>query len=125
MRAETDPQAAEELRLRREKQAEKNRLNKKRREERMAQDPEYAEEIHRKNIERNKARTARRKAEREALIERAKTDPEASAELETIRAKQRVAAERSRQKKLAQMGADSKYPTAEKEKEKEKAKRTP
>ena len=41
-RAKTDPAAAEELRIRREQQAEKNRLNKQRREERMARDPEYA-----------------------------------------------------------------------------------
>ena len=107
MRAETDSQAAEELRLRREKQAEKNRLNKERREERMAQDPEYAEEVRRKNDERNKARTARRKAEREALIERARTDPEAAAELESIRAKQRAAAKQSRKKKLARIKADA------------------
>ena len=121
--AETDPQAAEELRLRREKEAEKNRQNKQRREEKMAQDPAYAEEIRRKNDERNKARTAQRKAEREALIERAKTDPVAAAELEAIRAKQREAAERSRQKKLARMEADPEYAAAERAKNNEKAKR--
>lgn len=126
MRAESDPQADEELRLRREKQAEKNRKNKQRREERMVEDPEYAEEIRRKNEERNKARTARRKAEREALIERARTDPEAAAELKAIRAKACEASKRSRQKKLAQTGASSEYSTAEKGKEKkEKARRTP
>ena len=107
VRAETDPQVAEELRLRREKQAEKNRKNKQRREERMVQDPEYAEEIRRKKDEQNKARSARRKAEREALIERARTDPEAATVLEAIRAKQRAASERSRQKKLACTKADS------------------
>ena len=117
--AETDPQAAEELKMRREKQAQKNRQNKQRREERMAQDPEYAEEIRRKNDERNKARTARRKVEREALIERARTDPEAAAELEAIRAKQRAAAKRSRQKKLAQMEADSEYAVTERDKDTE------
>ena len=96
--AETDPQAAEELRLRREKEAEKNRQNKQRREEKMAQDPAYAEEIRRKNDERNKARTAQRKAEREALIERAKTDPEAAAKLADIKARQTQATLRSKAK---------------------------
>lgn len=82
----------------------------------MAHDAEYAEEIRRKNDERNKARIAQRKEERAALIERAKTDPEAAAELEAIRAKQREAAERSRQKKLARMEADPEYAAAEREK---------
>lgn len=77
----------------------------------MARDPEYAEKIHRKKDEQNKARSARRKAEREALLERARTDPEAVAELEAIRAKQRAASERSRQKKLARMKADPELAT--------------
>ena len=122
-RAETDPQAAEELRIRRETEAEHNRRNKARREERMAQDPAYGEEIRRKNDERNKARTAQRSADRKALIERAKADPEAAAELEALRAKGREAAERSRQKKLARMEADPEYAAAEKAKRNEKAKR--
>ena len=46
----------------------------------MAQDSEYAEKIHRKKDEQNKDRTTWRKAEREALIERARTDPEAAAD---------------------------------------------
>ena len=122
-RAETDPQAAEELRTRRETEAEHNRKNKERRETRMAQDPVYAEEIRRKADERNKVRTAQRSADRKALIERAKTDPEAAAELEAIRAKGREAAERSRQKKLARMEADPEYAAAERAKRNEKAKR--
>lgn len=122
-RAETDPQAAEELRIRRETQAEKNRKYKARREERMAQDPAYAEEIRRKKDERNKAKTAQRMSDRQALIERAKTDPEAAAELEALRAKGREAAERSRQKKLARMEADPEYAAAERAKKNEKAKR--
>lgn len=121
--AETDPQAAEELKKRRETQAEKNRQNKAKRKERMAQNPEYAEEIRRKTDERNKAKTAKRKAEREALIERAKTDPEAAAELEAIRAKGREAAERSRQRKLARMESDPEYAAAERARINEKAKR--
>lgn len=46
----------------------------------MAQDSEYAEKIHRKKDEQNKDWTTWRKAEREALIERARTDPEAAAD---------------------------------------------
>ena len=83
----------------------------------MAQDPVYVEEIRRKKDERNKAKTAQRKSDRQALIERAKTDPEAAAELEALRAKGREAAERSRQKKLARMEADPEYAAAEKRRE--------
>ena len=64
MQVETNPQAAEELKIRREKRAQKNRQDKQRREERMAQDSEYAEVFRKKNDERNKARTSRCKAER-------------------------------------------------------------
>ena len=121
--AKTDPKAAEELKVRREVQAEKNRLNKQRREEKAAQDPEYAALAEARNAAYNKRHTAKRKAKREALIERAKTDPAAAAELESLRAKGREAAERSRQKKLARMEADPEYAAAERAKNNEKAKR--
>ena len=73
--AKTDPEAAETLRIRRETQAEKNRQNKQRREERMAQDPEYAARILAGRAESTKKHTAKRKAEFDELKERAKTDP--------------------------------------------------
>ena len=57
----------------------------------MAQDPEYAEKVRQANAEHNRRRTAKRKAAREDLIERAKTDPAAAEELEQIRAYHRAA----------------------------------
>ncbi len=100
--AKTDPLAAETLKERREKQAEKNRMNKLRREERMAKDPEYAAEIQRKQAERTKAQVAKRKARREELIERSSTDPEAAAELAILRVKQREASARYNTKRKNQ-----------------------
>lgn len=100
--AKTDPLAAETLKERREKQAEKNRRNKLRREERMAKDPEYAAEIQRKQAERIKKQVARRKAMREDLIKKARTDPEAAAELANLREKQREASARYNAKKKGQ-----------------------
>lgn len=108
-RAKSDPEAAKELQVRREKEAEKNRLNKQRREERIAQDPEYAALTAARKAEYNKRHTAKRKAAREALIERAKTDPAAAAELEVIRAKQREAVARSAARKAERAAQDPSY----------------
>ena len=121
--AKTDPAMAEELRIRREKQAEKNRQNKQRREERMAADPEYAAKILAGRAESTRKRTAKRKAEYDELKERAKTDPEAAAEVEAILAMHRAASKKSRAKKQAQMEADPEFAAAEKAKASEKAKR--
>lgn len=121
--AKTDPTIAEELRIRREKQAEKNRQNKQRREERMAADPEYAAKIQAGRAESTRKRTAKRKAEYDELKERAKTNPEAAAEVEAIHAMHREASKKSREKKLARMEADPEYAAAEKAKANEKAKR--
>lgn len=96
--AKTDPEAAETLRIRRETQAEKNRQNKQRREERMARDPEYAARILAGRAESTKKNTAKRKAEFDELKERAKTDPEAAAKLADIRARETHATLRSRAK---------------------------
>ncbi|MBR0411713.1 MAG: recombinase family protein [Eubacterium sp.] len=98
--AKTDPEAEKQLKIIREKEAEKNRKNKERREQRMAQDPEYAEKIRQRKAEQTKKATARKRARREELIEKAKTDPEAAAELEVIRAYSRAASRRCREKKL-------------------------
>ena len=121
--AKTDPKAAETLRIRRETQAEKNRQNKQRREERMAQDPEYAARILAGRAESTRKHTAKRKAEFDELKERAKTDPEAAAEVEAIRARQREASQKSLAKKQARMEADPEYAAAEKAKASERAKR--
>lgn len=118
-----DPEAAEILKTRREKQALKNSYYKKLREERMANDSEYAEEVRKKKDARNKKRTSQRKAERDALIGRAKTDPVAAAELEAIRAKQREAAARSRAKKEARMAEDPAYAAEELEKKRANSRR--
>ena len=121
--AKTDPEAAETLRIRRETQAEKNRQNKQRREERMAQDPEYAARILAGRAESTKKHTAKRKAEFDELKERAKTDPEAAAEVEAKRVRQREASKKSLAKKQARMEADPEYAAAEKAKASERAKR--
>ncbi len=121
--AKTDSEAAETLRVRRETQAEKNRQNKRRREERMAQDPEYAAMILAGKAESTKKHTAKRKAAFDELKERALTDPEAADELEAIRQKHREASHRSNAKKKAHMEADPEYAAAEKAKASERAKR--
>ncbi len=122
-KAKTDPEAAEILRIRRETQAEKNRLSKQRREERMAQDPEYAARILAGKAESTRKHTAKRKAALDELKERALTDPEAAAELEAIRQKGREASHRSNARKKAHMEADPEYAAAEKAKASERAKR--
>lgn len=104
--AKTDPQAAEDLRIRREKQAEQNRRNKQRREERMAQDPEYAALTKARKAESTRKHTAKRKAALDDLKERAKTDPQAAEELEAIRAKGRAAGRKSYAKKKAEAAED-------------------
>lgn len=122
-RAKTDPAAAEELRIRREQQAEKNRLNKQRREERMARDPEYAALTLARQAESTRKHTAKRKEAFDELKERAKTDPQAAAEVDEIRARQRAASNKSRAKKQALLDADPELAAAEREKANERAKR--
>lgn len=122
-KAKTDPEAAEILRIRRETQAEKNQQNKQRREERMAQDPEYAAKILAGRAESTRKHTAKRKAALDELKERALTDPKAAAELEAIRQKGREASHRSNARKKARMEADPEYAAAEKAKASERAKR--
>ena len=94
-----DSHAADMLKERREKTAKKNLEMKRRREERMARDPEYAEKMRICKAETNRKRTAKRSAALADLIERAKTDPIAVQELEAIRAKGREASNRCRMKK--------------------------
>lgn len=122
-RAKTDPEAAEELRIRREQQAEKNRLNKQRREERMARDPEYAALTLARQAESTRKHTAKRKEAFDELKERAKTDPQAAAEVDEIRARQRAASNKSRAKKQELLDADPELAAAERAKANERAKR--
>ena len=100
--AKTDPQMAEILRARREKQAEKNRLSKERREKRMAQDPEYAAMTKARQTETARKNMTKRKAALDDLKERAKTEPKAAEELEIIKARARAAARKSYAKKQAE-----------------------
>lgn len=64
----------------------------------MAADPEYAAMMAERKAEYTRTRTAKRKAEREALVELAKTDDEAAQKLAEMRKYQSEAAIRSYQK---------------------------
>ena len=83
------------------KEAEARQRKKEREEERMATDPEYAAMMAERKAEYTRTRTAKRKAEREALVELAKTDPEAAEKLAEMRKYQSEATVRSYQKMRA------------------------
>lgn len=100
-KAKTDPVAAKEWEALKAKEAEARQRKKEREEARMAADPEYAAMMAERKAEYTRARTARRKAEREALIELAKTDEEAARKLAEMRKYQSEATLRSRQKMVA------------------------
>ena len=80
-KAKTDPEAAKQLEAMRVKEAEARQRKKEREEARMAADPEYAAMMAARKAEYTRTRTAKRKAEREALAELAKTDEEAARKL--------------------------------------------
>ena len=67
----------------------------------MAADPEYVAMMAERKAEYERTRTAKRKAEHDALVERAKTDPEAARQLAKHRKYQSEAAVRSYQKMKA------------------------
>ena len=67
----------------------------------MAADPEYAAMMAQRKAEYTRTRTAKRKAEREALMELAKTDPEAAKKLSEMKKQQSEATVRSYQKMKA------------------------
>ena len=100
-KAKTDPVAAKEWEALKAREAEARQRKKEREEARMAADPEYAAMMAGRKAEYTRARTARRKAEREALIELAKTDEEAARKLAEMRKYQSEATLRSRQKMVA------------------------
>lgn len=100
-KAKTDPEAAKEWEALKAKEAEARQRKKEREEARMAADPEYAAMMTERKAEYTRARTARRKAEREALVELAKTDEEAARKLAEMRKYQSEATLRSRQKMVA------------------------
>jgi len=80
-KAKTDPEAAKQLEAMRAKEAEARQRKKEREEARMVADPEYAAMMEARKKEYIRTRTAKRKAEHEALVELAKTDEEAARKL--------------------------------------------
>ena len=100
-KAKTDPEAAKEFEALKTKEAEARQRKKEREEARMAADPEYAAMMAERKAEYVRTRTAKRKAEREALVELAKTDEEAARKLAEMRKYQSEATLRSRQKMVA------------------------
>ena len=79
--AKTDQKAAEEWQALKEKEAAARQRKKEREEERMAADPEYAAMMAERKAEYTRRKTEKRKAERKALVELAKTDEEAARKL--------------------------------------------
>lgn len=79
--AKTDPEAAKAWEALKAKEAEARQRKKEREEARMAADPEYAAMMAARKAEYTRTRTAKRKADREALAELAKTDEEAARKL--------------------------------------------
>ena len=79
--AKTDPEAAKAWEALKAKEAIARQRKKEREEAKMAADPEYAAMMAARKAEYTRTRTAKRKAEREALAELAKTDEEAARKL--------------------------------------------
>jgi len=100
-KAKTDPEAAKEFEALKTKEAEARQRKKEREEARMAADPEYAAIMAERKAEYVRTRTAKRKAEHDALVELAKTDAEAARKLAEKRKYQSEATVRSYQKMKA------------------------
>ena len=100
-KAKTDPVAAKEWEALKTKEAEARQRKKEREEARMAADPEYAAMMAERKAEYVRTRTAKRKAEHDALVELAKTDAEAARKLAEKRKYQSEATVRSYQKRKA------------------------
>ena len=100
-KAKTDPEAAKQLEAMRAKEAEARQRKKEREEARIASDPEYAAMMAERKAEYTRTRTAKRKAEHDALVELARTDPEAARQLAEKRKYQSEATTKSRQKMKA------------------------
>ena len=100
-KAKTDPVAAKELEALKAKEAEARQRKKEREEAKMAADPAYAAMMAERKAEYVRTRTAKRKAEHEALVELAKTDEEAARKLAEKRKYQSEATVRCYQKMKA------------------------
>ena len=99
--AKTDPEAAKAWEALKAKEAIARQRKKEREEARMAADPEYAAMMAARKAEYTRTRTAKRKAEREALAELAKTDEEAARKLAEMRKYQSQATVKSYRKMKA------------------------
>ena len=99
--AKTDPEAAKAWEALKAKEAIARQRKKEREEARMAADPEYAAMMAARKAEYTRTRTAKRKAEREALAELAKTDEEAARKLAEMKKYQSEATVRCYQKMKA------------------------
>ena len=99
--AKTDQKAAEEWQALKEKEAAARQRKKEREEAKMAADPEYAAIMAERKAEYTRRKTEKRKAEREALVELAKTDEEAAKKLAEMRKYQSQATIRSYRKMKA------------------------
>ena len=97
-KAKTDPVAAKDWEALKAREAEARQRKKEREEAKMAADPAYAAMMEEKKAEYTRTRTAKRKAEHEALVELAKTDEEAAKQLAEKRKYQSEATVRSYQK---------------------------
>lgn len=100
-KAKTDPEAAKALEALKAKEAAARQRKKEHEEARMAVDPEYAAMMAERKAEYTRTRTARRKTQREALVELAKTDEEAARKLAELRRYQSKATVRCYQKMKA------------------------
>ena len=97
-KAKTDPEAAKELHAILEREAQERKCRAQKDKERIKTDPEYAAKIKERTARYTKKRTAKRKAEHEALVELAKTDKDAAKKLEAVRMYHKNAASKSYQK---------------------------
>lgn len=113
--ADTDAEAAEILKKRREKNAKKNAESKKKHRQRMENDPEYAAAYREKTKERSRKDTEKRRALKEA----AKTDPEAAKQFEALRERERANANRYNERARARAADDPEYAAELKAKEHE------
>ena len=98
-KAKTDPEAAAKWAALKAREAEARQRKKEREEARMGRRPRNMPAMMaERKAEYERTRTAKRKAEHDALVERAKTDPEAARQLTEHRKYQSEAAVRSYQK---------------------------
>jgi len=122
-RAKTDPEAAKALVEKRKKQKEAHERSRQRREEKMANDPEFAALVQEREQKVLQRRYKKQKEELAALKEQAKTDPEAAAILQERKERHKVYADRCEERKRERMKTDPAFAEAEKERIRRKYKK--